>query len=290
MKYSELAKRFLRSRFHCSENTLKSYRSDLNAHLLPILGAMNISKITPEIVGDFTKALKDKGLKSTSINRRLAVLRATLNFAEESRYLKYSIKVKKIKVPKINGLQTNYLTMQNINTLIDSIEIHDIDQDRIDWNIKRAIIYRVAANTGLRSQELEDLKWSDLNFDTKILTVRSGKGAQSRTVGLNKSAYESLDAYSRAATTESVFGRFKYGKYALAINDWVRFDVKKAGINNPDFKFHGFRHSFATALLLNGATLMEVSKLLGHSSISITEIYLHHVPNANHGAVALLEL
>ncbi len=123
--------------------------------------------------------------------------------------------------------------------------------------------------SGLRISEALNIKWSDLNINDFSLSIY-GKGSKERKVYLPQSFSKQLSLLKR----DSIFIFHIKNKpiSARTINKFLN-DSYKNGIVNKPLSSHVFRHSFATTMLENNADIRHIQKLLGHSSISTTEIY-----------------
>ena len=149
-------------------------------------------------------------------------------------------------------------------------------------------IVLLALNTGLRRGELFNLKWTDINFVGRILTVvgKTAKSSQTRHIPLNDEAFEVLQKwYKQRKDSELVFPNHDGKRMGSIKTAWERL-MKDAKIEN--FRFHDCRHDFASKLVMSGVDLYTVCKLLGHSSIKVTEKYAHLAPQKLAAAVAKL--
>ena len=139
----------------------------------------------------------------------------------------------------------------------------------------------VSLNTGARRGELTGLKWSSVDLDQRILTVlaTTSKGAKTRHIPLNDEAVNMLTRWSRQCKGDRVFA---FGSIKTA---WKAL-MERAGITN--FRVHDLRHHFASRLVQADVSLYNVQKLLGHSSLRMTERYAHVKKSGLAAAVAKL--
>lgn len=138
-------------------------------------------------------------------------------------------------------------------------------------------------STGVRNSELRALRVEDLNFAEGLLTVREGKGRKGRVLPMGRVAQRFLERYLEKVRPELVRSRFekhvilsKLGK-ALSKAQLIRFmeaTGKKAGLGKP-LTCHGLRHTCATHMLRGRADIRHIQELLGHKTLSATEIYTH---------------
>jgi integrase len=138
-------------------------------------------------------------------------------------------------------------------------------------------IVLVALNTGMRRGELLGLKWSDVSFGNKLVTVTAAtaKSGQTRRLPLNTEALEVLTTWRAQHKSDPVDAHVfkKRGERLLQINVAWTAVTKAAGL--PDFHFHDCRHHFASRLVQAGVDLNTVRELLGHSEIAMTLRYAH---------------
>ena len=142
-------------------------------------------------------------------------------------------------------------------------------------------IVLLAKNTGMRKGEILALKWSDIDFNNAILTVRwlTAKNEKTRYIPINSTALGILKAWRSQSNKDLVFpcGDFKSAWKAV---------LNAADIQN--FVFHGLRHDFASRLVMAGADLKTVQELLGHADMTMTLRYAHLSPGHKAAAVELL--
>ena len=146
----------------------------------------------------------------------------------------------------------------------------------------------LALNTGLRRGELFNLKWSDVDFARKSLTVAGGtaKSGQTRHVPLNTESRALLLEWKKQAISDLVFPSPVTGlKFNNITKGWTQL-CKRAGL--VDFRVHDLRHTFASKLVMSGVDLYTVKELMGHSTIQMTERYAHLAPEHKASAVERL--
>ena len=144
-------------------------------------------------------------------------------------------------------------------------------------NKKHKLLLSLTYDCGLRLSEIRNLKPEHLDFERKTLTVHEGKGGKSRVLPLGEKLSDKLRRYlNQRPNLKYVFeGREAGSKYSKKSIELIYEKACiKSGINKKG-GIHTLRHSFATHLLENGVSLRHIQKLLGHSSIKTTQIYLH---------------
>jgi integrase/recombinase XerD len=144
-------------------------------------------------------------------------------------------------------------------------------------NIRDYAIIMVLAYSGIRVSELCSLRIEDVDFSENVIHVKSGKGDKDRMVVVDSRVMEVLKEYLRNEKRNEgyVFMSRKRTRITPThVERIVRYYAGKAGINKKVTP-HVIRHTFATALLRNGADIRFIQQILGHSSVATTQIYTH---------------
>jgi len=169
----------------------------------------------------------------------------------------------KIPHPKRNKPIPIILTIKEIRKLIE-----------ITSNIKHKLIIKMLYGCGLRVSEIINLKKEDIDFNEDLIKIKLAKGRKDRFVNIPNSLKKELESYCNLNNKEILFPSSRGGKLTTAtIRKIIKNSSKKAGIKK-DIHPHTLRHSFATHLLEQGTDLRIIQKLLGHSDIKTTQIYL----------------
>ena len=169
----------------------------------------------------------------------------------------------KLNHPKRNKTIPDILTQEEIRRLIDSSK-----------NVKHKLILKLIYGCGLRVSEVINLKKEDFNFNEKILKINLSKGRKDRFVKIPDSIKDELISYASLNHEQIFFPSARSGKLTTAtIQKIVKNASKKAQIKKHVHP-HTLRHSFATHLLEQGTDLRLIQKLLGHSDIKTTQMYL----------------
>ena len=260
-----------------SNNTIISYREDLNAYLDFMSGRHidALSKIHREDITNFMLNQKDKGISANSVARRLAAIRMFHRFLAREKVLK-SDPTNLIDSPKLWKKIQDTLTLNEIEALISQPDIRD------KQGIRDKAILETLYATGMRVSEAVNLKIDNVNLDIGFLRC-IGKGNKERVIPLGKKAILSLKRYLEVSrphflknrTCEFIFVS-RFGKKISRQSFWklIKRYARQARIKKP-IRPHILRHSFATHLLERGADLRAVQEMLGHSNISTTQIYTH---------------
>lgn len=214
-------------------------------------------------------------LSSESIYVEIAALRAFYRFAENEKLLPVNM-AEHLSLPRRWQRLPKALTPPEIETLL-APETPETPQNLCD----RAIL-ELAYASGLRLAELRNLRLEQLHLVAGFVTV-IGKGNKERVVPLGRKAVAALERYLAAGRPKLVTPRTpanvfltKRGTPFAPVTMWLRIKrrVRRAGITR-NVTPHMLRHSFATHLLDHGADLRVIQELLGHASISTTEVYTH---------------
>ena len=218
-----------------------------------------------------------KGYRDTTTARKVASLKSFFGFLSENGIIAED-PTESVGSPHVGRTLPKYLSEEEVTRLLDQASKQGSNEDQRD-----ATILELLYATGLRVGELVSLNVRDI--DLLESNVRCwGKGAKERIVFLYPKALSELKRYL-SRVRPALLGKHK-GETALFVNhrgerltrQWVwnilKASGEKAGISQR-ITPHTLRHSFATHLLQNGASLRHVQELLGHSSISTTQVYTH---------------
>ena len=258
-KFINIYKQYLISEKNLSNNTIKNYLIDLHQFF-------NEEIIDSKIEIEFEKNisnLRNKKLSLSSINRKVSVLKNFIKFLQSEKL------IHKINLDKFESLKNS----KKIPKAIDKNQIEEIFNKMEKLKSNKSEIYimvlRLMYLSGLRISEALNLKWSDLNINEVSLNIY-GKGLKERKVYITKTFLNSLLQLKNSS--HYVFNIKNKPISTRTINKFLE-NIYKKGIINKPLSSHTFRHSFATTMLENNADIRHIQKLLGHSSISTTEIY-----------------
>ncbi len=259
-----------------SKNTIDAYMRDLTSflsYLTNVKRVETIEDVTVEDVNSYFKFAQNLSVKSRA--RMASSIRAFIKFITMSG-MKTSLDIDDMQLPKLPSKLPEVLSREEVEILINSIQGEDFLSVR-----DRAILELLYA-TGMRVTELCRLKIENVDFNEQLIRV-VGKGNKERIVPVGLSALRSLDRWmiirSGALLSRKEISPFVFLSRTLRplTRDSVFRILKKraeqAGIRKvyP----HILRHSCATHMIENGADLRAVQMLLGHSSLTTTEIYTH---------------
>lgn len=262
-----------------SGNTVAAYLHDtklLFSYLISEKHNLSIKNVHPEDLRDFLQFINEMGLVAYSQSRVISGIKSFFSYLILEKIIDTDPAVN-IDSPKLGKKLPDVLSEEEIKILINSIDLSEPLGER-----NKAILETLYA-CGLRVSELTNLKLSDLHFNEGIIFV-TGKGNKQRLIPIGESAIKQLQTYIQHVRNHNipannaeniVFLNNRGGKMSRQmIFLIIKKQVEKAGIHKK-VSPHTFRHSFATHLIRHGADLRAVQELLGHVSISTTEIYTH---------------
>lgn len=269
--------KYLRLERNYSDQTIVSYREDLELFLLFFKKKdvqLSWETIDADVVRDWVEYMMDKGNSATSVNRRLSALRSFYRYALKRKLVERN-PIYNVKGPKRQKTLPQFLKETEMDKLID------LDMWTDDYNnvLARTIIITFYS-TGIRLSELVSLEDKDINAFTNELKV-TGKRDKQRIIPFGAELAETLELYKQKRDEEvnrMEKGLFLNKKGKRVSNAYVRKLVKEnlARVSTLKKKSpHVLRHTFATAMLNAEAGLGSVKELLGHESISTTEVYTH---------------
>lgn len=257
-------------------NSIDAYMSDIKKFADFIGGEKALLHATVNEMRDFLASLDEVGINARSQARFLSAMRSFYRFLKLDGYIEQD-NTELLKSPKLGMQLPDVLTLQEIDDIINVIDLSKSEGQR-----NRAMI-EMLYSCGLRVSELCGLKLSDLYIEEQFIRV-TGKGDKQRLVPISARAIAELEAYfedrNRIAIKRGyedyifISERLKKPLSRITVFHIIKELAETAGINK-NISPHTFRHSFATHLLEGGANLRVIQAMLGHESISTTEIYTH---------------
>lgn len=279
----------LSRRFYChvethnsSEHTLAAYRRDIEEFIC-FLKKENISEINEVdriVVNNYIVYLRDKVvqgnmLKNSTIARKLSVLRSFFHYMNEYIGLDTNPFLY-VKSPKQTKKIPEFLFENEINALFESIEMNTLE------GVRDRVMFEMMYACGLRLSETISLKIEDIDFSEEVVRI-TGKGNKQRIVPFYPALNNMLQTYLNEVRGMwvkdlQIHNVFVSQRGNPLTSRGVQFILNKRVQSSGlciNVHPHMFRHSFATHLLDHGADLRVVQELLGHASLSTTQIYVH---------------
>ena len=233
--------------------------------LLEYFGDIQISDINKSKIQEYFQNRINRS-SIYAARKDLICLSSSFNKAVSEKYLTENpcSGIKRYKIPEKQPL---FFTEIDFNILLNVID---------NKEIKELVIF--AVGTGLRSMEILSLEWDQINLKDRTLILDNRhhitKSKKIRTIPLSVNALQILTGLGKTKISDLVFNiepnKTNQNKLSTAFKKYVY----KSKLN-PNLKFHSLRHTFASWLIQRGAPIYEVSKLLGHSDLKTTEIYIH---------------
>ncbi|MBL0308480.1 MAG: site-specific tyrosine recombinase XerD [Bacteroidetes bacterium] len=262
-----------------SPNSMEAYQRDvlkLVNYLESEKLTLNVDQIKHQHLEGFIKALHEVGLDAHSQARIISGLRAFYKYLLLEDVVSEN-PTELIASPKLSRKLPDTLGVQEINALLDSIDLSTPEGTR-----NRAML-EVLYGCGLRVSELTNLRISNLFLDVDFIKVL-GKGNKERLVPIGSQAIKYINLYKNEVRIhvpvqkgeEDILFLNRRGKrlYRMYVFLVIRACAQNIGLTKT-ISPHTFRHSFATHLIEGGADLRAIQEMLGHASITTTEIYTH---------------
>ena len=259
-KYKDLYTQFLISEKNLSKNSLNNYLVDLDQFFFD--QDSNPSNINIKIK-TYIAQLRKRNLKTSSVNRKISTLKNYLKFLHTEKI------IDQIDFQEFESLSS----VKKIPKAISKSQMEQIFEDLKKSKQTNAGLYililKLIYLSGLRISEALNLKWSDINHQDNSIYVY-GKGLKERKVFIINDYLVQLKNLEK--NNQFVFTINKKKISTRSVNKFLQNCYDNSLIKNK-LSSHIFRHSFATTMLENNADIRHIQKLLGHSSISTTEIY-----------------
>ena len=267
---------------HYSAHTCRAYRHDL-ADFLSFLNQYDENPDLLEVdssgIQYFLAKLTESGLSARTLARRLATLKAFYRYAVSQSWILHS-PAKGVKTPKLPKRLPRFVRETDIQHMLNE------DIPNTERGLRDRAILELLYATGMRVSEIVRLQWRSLDAKQRIVRIK-GKGGRERLAVVGDPAIDALENYARRClkldqkSPESYIfpaqGTRSRGSHGH-INVRTVYNIVAKTLNRIGAGSHGphiLRHSFATHLLDHGADLMAVKDLLGHSSLSSTQVYTH---------------
>lgn len=279
-------------------SSYQTYVNLVNKHLIPMIGNMRLVSVSPSVVNDFVQGLEQSGLSYSTMKSAYRLLSAAMRYALDEGVIQKN-PCRKIRIQRPEQTEQRVLSRTEQELLRNSTS--DSDLPTI-----------LSLYTGMRLGEVCALKWSDIDWERKTITVRRtvqriarGKNGESgKKTMLTIGTPKSQRSHRVIPVPEFVLAQLKMRVKAGSVDSFVFGDSVKAAeprtiqrrfqclmekLGMTGVHFHTLRHSFATRLLELGVDVKTVSVLLGHSSVMTTlDFYAHSLIDQQRTAVDLL--
>jgi integrase/recombinase XerD len=259
-----------------SENTIKAYHSDLESFIsfFKIRDSASLGSVKPSGVVEYFRQLMAKKISARSRARKLSAIRA---------FYRYCVAEKKADANPVENMETpssakylpRTLNPGQVDLLLQTPDV------KTPAGARDSAMLELLYSTGLRVSELVNVKTGSVNMTAGYI-ITMGKGSKERLIPLGERAMDKIKEYLKARPTFAKKSNppelflTRLGKPMTRQMFWLT--IKKYALNagmSGKISPHALRHSFATHMLENGADLRAVQMMLGHSSITTTQIYTH---------------
>jgi len=262
-----------------SAHTIRSYKDDLEAFMAYVgdeFGGLGLKEVSPAVVRSWLASMKDEGMSSRSLNRKISSLRSFYKYQLKNGVVELS-PMGAIISPRMSKRLPVFVEQKDMAILFDEVVFPDDWEGRTD-RLALAILYY----TGMRLSELVGLRESHVDRGNRTVKVL-GKGNKERVIPVNEVLMAAMGEYCdqkvvelKAPDREFLLvgrkGRKLYPKYVYRLVREYLGQVTTIGQKSP----HVLRHTFATHLMNAGAGLNPVKELLGHASLAATQVYTHN--------------
>jgi integrase/recombinase XerC/integrase/recombinase XerD len=272
MQHAEIEKflEYLDSQKKCSTHTIRAYRRILESFLDFLPEGTDVNGLSTDLMRDWLWAMRDNKAVATQ-SQAVACLKSFGKNLVRLRLLEHN-PAAAIKTPKKPKRLVSFLSQKEIKEPFSAE----------DFSIRARTLLELLYGTGIRISECANLKWEHLNFSDGLARV-FGKGSKERIVPLTRESIKWLDKYKSFQSQNGIpclpknFIFSKNGQEPLNVRNLYRdiHDILRSTGWEGKASPHVLRHTFATHLLENGANIVTVQKLLGHSSPNTTQIYTH---------------
>lgn len=263
----------------CSKDTVDSYiRDALKFHTFLDEEEIDFTEIEEVDIRNFLATELNNGVSKRTCKRRLSSLKLYYQFMTDKQYVP-SNPFLLVSSPKIKKTYPIVLQDNQIEQLLN-----DNKKRKDQFGIRDQVILEILYYTGVRASELVNITLQDIDLTNRTIRI-VGKGNKERYVGFTTQCKETIDFYLKK-------DRYKYTKLSNKLDNHLILNGKGEKLTRRGLDFildqieektgnfyglhpHTLRHTFATHLLNNGASLFIIQELLGHSSLNATQIYTH---------------
>lgn len=273
---------YLRAEKRFSPHTSLSYHTDLlqfRDYLAVEHADIAVSESNYQLIRAWIASLMDSGLSARSVNRKISSLRTYYRFLQREGEIRINPMLR-IQGPKTSKRLPVFVEEKQMDKLLDSNAFAESETDAYEAGLVRLVV-GILYGTGMRLAELIDLKEDNIHPGKGTLKVL-GKRSKERIIPITPELAAQISDYRKEKEHTGIAGngfllqkkdgqklsrKFVYDKVKLYLSKVTTIDKKSP---------HVLRHTFATHMLNNGADLNAIKELLGHASLSATQVYTHN--------------
>ena len=266
-----------RVKLQLSARTYEHYANALKKHILPMFGHLNLSQIQMGHAHKLIQHLQEAGHNARGVNLILSIFkRVLIEAVKENRLDKNPFQyLREIKeTPKADV----FMSLMDINKILEVSRGHYFHS-----------LFLIAINTGMRRGEIAGLCWDKVNFQTGLIEIsrlRDRNGLGDRTKTFKSRRFIPMNAVVKAHLLE--LKKFAQGDLVILDEYGKSFDVNhlfrdfgrflRLAKIKEHYRFHDLRHTFASHFMMNGGNIYDLQKILGHTSLEMTQRYAHLAP------------
>ncbi|MDR1031869.1 MAG: site-specific integrase [Holosporales bacterium] len=271
-------------------NTREIEEYIFKAWIEPNIGQLPLKDISPFILEKLKKQMNDAGKAPATIKRVLGVISQVFGYAKKRDLYNGDNPVTKVKKPSEDNRRSRFLSQEE--SLVLLTELSKVSQTVYD-------IALISLRCGLRAGEIFKLTWNDVNFLNETIFIKDTKSGRNRNAIMTQDVKDMLERRRglsiTSGNTASLLFASRTGERITEVSDAFARAVERLGFNEgvtdrrQKVVFHTLRHTYASRLVMSGVDLYTVQRLMGHSTISMTERYSHLAPDHLKKAVSMME-
>ena len=233
----------------------------------------NVSQVDYPLLDNYvTQRISVDGISGRTVNIEIGLFKNLFSFAVKHKYIMEN-PASDLKRKKFKKGKPRYFSNEEVELLLENAG-------------KYETFFMVLLHTGLRASDAGNLRWSDIDLERGFINVTTQKTDESIVIPINDTLKKHLLDYG--TDTPKLFPELDEDTKRQKVRNHIKSVLREAGYDWNKVGCHTFRHTFASYLVINGASIYDVQKLLGHKSIIMTQVYAHLSENATRRAVDLI--
>ena len=266
-EYTKNLKEFLKIKSY-SNHTILSYERDINEFFIFLSGQkIALNQINSSLGSQWLISLRKKGLSNRSIHRKISSVRNFFRYLQKNKHLEQNI-FEGIRVPKIEEKLPKILSLEDVDKLLSF-------QPKSKYDFRDKAFLELLYSSGLRVSEAVNVTMKSFEANFSFLKVL-GKGRKERLVPVGDFAIKAINDWLNnrgLVEDQNILFTNKYGKKITVRAMQQRLEKISLSLGMQSIHPHMLRHSFATHMLESSGDLRSIQEMLGHSSLSTTQIY-----------------